>query len=168
MTVFLFYVILFVIKTFVMQEKVCSLCLLSKPLTDFYKESRVKDGRSRRCKKCHSKVTEKYRKKNPEIYRKASKKHWNALHDKKKHANWLKRYGLTHEKYVEMFEQQDGRCKICTKECSSGMNLSVDHCHKTGKIRGLLCKKCNSALGMLNDDIALFRSAIMYLKNFEE
>jgi len=151
-----------------MQEKICSLCSLSQPLINFYKEPRVKDGRSRRCKKCHGKVTEEYRKKNPEVYRKASKKHWNALHDKKKHANWLKRYGLTHEKYVQMFERQDGCCKICAKECLSGMNLSVDHCHKTGKIRGLLCKKCNSALGMLNDDIALFKSAITYLKNSEE
>ena len=151
-----------------MQEKVCSLCGLTKPLTDFYKETRVKDGRAKRCKLCHCKITEKYRKENPELYRKASTKHWNGLDNKKKHANWLKRYGLTHEKYIEMLEQQNGCCKICTKECSSGMNLSVDHCHKTGKVRGLLCKKCNSALGMLNDDALLFKAAISYLTSCEE
>jgi len=148
-----------------MQEKVCSLCKLSKPLDSFYKESRVKDGRARRCKECHGKVTEKYRKKNPELYRKASLKHWNKLDDKKKHSNWLKRYGLNSESYIKMFEQQFGCCKICKKECSSGMNLSVDHCHKTGKIRGLLCKKCNSALGMFEDNIQYFEEAIIYLKS---
>jgi len=149
-----------------MQEKICSSCKTSKPLTDFYKESRVKDGRTRRCKICHIKATEKYRKKNPELYRKASAKHWAKLNDKKKHSNWLKRYNLKHEEYLKMFNDQKGCCKICKQPCSSGMNLSVDHCHSTGKIRGLLCKKCNSALGMLDDNIKYFEEAIDYLKNF--
>lgn len=151
-----------------MKSKACSLCKELKPLEDFYKEARVKDGRARRCKMCHIEITQKYRKKNPEVYRKASLKHWHKLTNSKKHSTWIKRYGLTSSDYIKMFDEQDGKCKICLGSCSSGHFLSVDHCHKTGKVRGLLCKKCNSALGMLNDNIEYFESAIRYLKNFEE
>lgn len=151
-----------------MEKKICSSCGSSKSLTDFYKENRVKDGRARRCKECHNKVTKEYREKNPEIYRKASLKHWRALDDNKKHERWIKRYGITSEEYKKMFEKQDGLCKICNKLCNSGHLLSVDHCHATGKVRGLLCKKCNTALGMLDDNVRYFENAIMYLKNYEE
>jgi len=151
-----------------MPEKLCSSCHQLKPLTDFYKETRVKDGRMRRCKVCHGDATAKYRTKNPEVYRKASKKHWNSLSDTKRHSAWLKRYGLTKEQYKIIFNKQKGLCFICKKQCASGQNLSVDHCHKTGKVRGLLCKKCNTALGMLEDNIQYFEAAILYLKNFEE
>jgi hypothetical protein len=151
-----------------MPEKICSVCNKLKPLEDFYKEARVKDGRMRRCKLCHCAVTAKYRTQNPEVYRKASLKHWHNLKDSKKHGKWLKRYGLTKEEYETFFDKQKGLCFICKKECSSGQNLSVDHCHKTGKVRGLLCKKCNTALGMLEDNIEYFQTAILYLKSYEE
>lgn len=151
-----------------MPEKICSVCNELKPLEDFYKEARVKDGRMRRCKLCHCAATAKYRTQNPEVYRKASLKHWHNLKDSKKHGKWLKRYGLTKEEYETLFDKQKGLCFICKKECSSGQNLSVDHCHKTGKVRGLLCKKCNTALGMLEDNIEYFQTAILYLKSYEE
>jgi hypothetical protein len=151
-----------------MQQKLCSVCKALKPLADFYKENRVKDGRARRCTECHCKVTNEYRKKNPEIYRKASLKHWHALDDRKKHERWIKRYGITPIQYKKMFEKQNGLCQICNQTCNSGHLLSVDHCHTTGKVRGLLCKKCNTALGMLEDNITYFKNAITYLKNYEE
>lgn len=151
-----------------MQTKICSSCGKEKLLSDFYKESRVKDGRARRCKQCHCKVTNVYRQKNPELYRKASLKHWHNLDDKKKHSNWIRRYGITADEYTNMFESQNGKCKICSQECPTGRVLAVDHCHKTGKVRGLLCTKCNTALGMLNDNIKYFEIAIEYLKSYEE
>lgn len=151
-----------------MAKKVCSLCNELKPIEEFYKEPRVKDGRARRCKICHSKITNEYRKKNPEVYRKASLKNWHNLDLKKKQARWIKRYGLSTEQYYEMLEKQKGVCKICEQKCSTKQTLCVDHCHKTGKVRGLLCVKCNASLGMLNDDISLFYKAIEYLKNYEE
>lgn len=151
-----------------MSKKVCSVCNELKLLEDFYKESRVKDGRARRCKLCHTKITNEYRKKNPEIYRKASLKHWHGLDQKEKQEKWIKRYGLSAKEYYKMLEKQKEVCKICNKKCSSKQTLSVDHCHKTGKVRGLLCIKCNTSLGMLNDDVSLFYSAIKYLKSFEE
>ena len=148
-----------------MLSKTCTVCKQLKNLSEFYAESRVKDGKQAKCKTCTCKMTAEYRKKNPEIYRKASLKHWNNLDDKKKHARWIKRYGVTSEMYLDMFNKQKGTCKICQKECVSGQVLSIDHCHKTNIVRGLLCKKCNSALGMLNDNIEFFESAITYLKN---
>lgn len=148
-----------------MDKKICSSCNTIKPLSDFYKESRVKDGRARRCKKCHGKATRHYRLKNPEVYQKASLKYWHSLQVDRKKSKTLSRYGLSLDQYKAMIKAQDGVCAICKKECSSGLGLSVDHCHETGKIRGLLCKKCNSALGMLNDNIANFEAAILYLKN---
>lgn len=148
--------------------KICISCNVAKPLEDFYRESRVKDGRQARCKKCHIKTTEKYRKKNPELYKKASKKYWDNLNEKKKHNNWIKRYGISAEEYQKMYDDQKGVCKICQNQCQTKQTLSVDHCHKTGKVRGLLCIKCNTALGMLNDNVLLFKEAINYLIHSEE
>ncbi len=145
--------------------KTCKKCGQTKPLEDFYKESRVKDGRQARCKTCHIKATEKYRKENPEIYRAASLKHWHSLNEKKKQERWIKRYGITAKEYDKLLKQQNNVCKICKQKCKTKKFLSVDHCHSTGKIRGLLCVKCNSALGMLNDNIKYFESAIEYLKH---
>jgi hypothetical protein len=78
----------------------------------------------------------------------------------------LKKYGVTEEMFNEMFNEQNERCKICNKhqsECK--ITFAIDHCHKTGKIRGLLCNTCNRGLGYLQDDIVLLQNAIIYLKN---
>ena len=48
--------------------------------------------------------------------------------------------------------------------CTTGKRLAVDHCHKTGKIRGLLCTKCNIGLGYFNDDVILLKNSIRYLE----
>jgi hypothetical protein len=70
-------------------------------------------------------------------------------------------YGLTLEDYDAMLNEQNGLCAICFQKEKG--NLFVDHSHKTNEVRGLLCNKCNSALGFLNDDISLFENAIRYL-----
>lgn len=56
------------------------------------------------------------------------------------------RYSITVKQYEEMFEEQGGKCALCGEECGSGKRLAVDHCHKTGKVRGLLCQVCNMAI----------------------
>jgi len=74
----------------------------------------------------------------------------------------LKRYGLTPERYEVMRQEQNGKCAICgTPE--QGHPLCVDHCHASGRIRGLLCKHCNSGLGYFHDDREAIRNAIQYL-----
>jgi len=78
----------------------------------------------------------------------------------------VKRYGVTKEDYYKLLEEQNNVCAICHKADISGRKLSVDHCHSTGEVRGLLCSKCNTALGLLGDNIELFVEAINYLKQF--
>jgi hypothetical protein len=83
----------------------------------------------------------------------------------------LKRYGLTLETYTALYEQQGCACAICkqplklrnTQEDRT-LNTHVDHCHTTGKVRGLLCSGCNLGLGHFKDDHERLTSAIAYLK----
>lgn len=92
--------------------------------------------------------------------------------DKYRDAYLKKKYGISLEDYLRMEGEQAGKCAICgnpetgkdhrTKEVR---NLAVDHCHETGKVRGLLCSKCNTAIGKFNDDINIIEKAIDYLKN---
>ncbi len=72
---------------------------------------------------------------------------------------------MTVEMYNKMFEEQNGCCSICgTYQSSDKRNLDVDHCHTTGKVRGLLCHNCNVGIGHFSDDIDLLLSAVSYLK----
>lgn len=83
--------------------------------------------------------------------------------------NNLRRYGITLEQYDEMMLKQNGVCAICqqheTMKNSKGIvcNLSVDHDHITGRVRGLLCRNCNIGLGCFSDNINLMRTGIAYL-----
>lgn len=78
-------------------------------------------------------------------------------------------FGLSKKDYKVMLSEQNGVCAICgfsetvRTNTNKLMNLAVDHCHKTGEIRGLLCSKCNMALGGFNDDVSTLKSAIEYL-----
>lgn len=75
----------------------------------------------------------------------------------------LKKYGLSMDDYNLIHEQQKGKCYICQGD-SKRKHLSVDHCHKTNKVRGLLCESCNVGLGMFNDNVAFLKNAIEYLE----
>jgi hypothetical protein len=84
------------------------------------------------------------------------------------------KFGLTVDKYNEKLEQQSYVCEICKqaetiKEPRTGRirNLSIDHCHTTGKIRGLLCNTCNHVLGKYKDNVSLFQSCIDYLNKYK-
>ena len=85
-----------------------------------------------------------YRERHPERYKKASYVQ-----------NLRVKYGLTFDDYEAMVAAQGGVCAICGKPCSSGRRLSVDHNHITGAVRGLLCGRCNRALGVFEQDNSL-------------
>ena len=76
-----------------------------------------------------------------------------------------KRYGITIDEYDAMYKEQDGKCAICSKDPlkHGEYRLSVDHCHETKKVRGLLCSKCNHGIGLLKENITIFNNAIAYL-----
>jgi len=73
---------------------------------------------------------------------------------------------MTPSCYVELLNKQGGGCAICGAIANkSGKRLPVDHCHNTGKNRGILCDKCNRGVGLMNDDPTLLRKAIAYLES---
>jgi hypothetical protein len=79
------------------------------------------------------------------------------------HADKLKQvYGLSTADYNAMLRQQNGACAICRR--TSAERLCVDHCHKTNRVRGLLCRKCNTGLGCYGDDPDRIEAAIAYLQ----
>lgn len=81
------------------------------------------------------------------------------------HAAWiLKTYGLTKEQYDQLYASQEGRCYICRRATGRTRRLSVDHDHKTGFVRGLLCRPCNTFLGHLRDDPEGFERGASYLR----
>ena len=71
------------------------------------------------------------------------------------------RYGITEEQYDQMLEKQNHTCAICNEKPKG--NLAVDHCHTTGKVRGLLCANCNKGLGMFKEDENRMKKAMQYL-----
>jgi hypothetical protein len=76
----------------------------------------------------------------------------------------LKKYKITLEQYETLFQKQDGRCALCSKhQTELRISLAVDHCHKTNKIRGLLCDTCNRGIGFLKEDKEILAKAIDYL-----
>lgn len=77
-------------------------------------------------------------------------------------------YGISIEQYDEMYQRQGGRCAVCgTHQSLLKRRLYVDHDHKTGKVRGLLCYNCNSAIGKLGDSLEGLQRAIDYMKTAE-
>ena len=87
------------------------------------------------------------------------------MYEDKQNRNYLHRYGVTAAQVRQWVESQGERCAVCNGRTA---RLNVDHDHKTGRVRGLLCYKCNSALGSMGDDPTRLRAAIRYLEKHAE
>ena len=72
------------------------------------------------------------------------------------------KYGITEDDYNQMLKEQNHGCASCGQSCPSKKDLAIDHDHETGRVRGLLCMKCNTALGLLNDDPATIENLLRY------
>ncbi|WP_373559632.1 endonuclease VII domain-containing protein [Streptomyces sp. TLI_55] len=115
-------------------HKHCRTCGEVKPHSEWHRNATASDGLSTRCKACR------------------------AVQGRQDH---LKRqYGMTEAERDEMVASQMGLCVICLKAPA----VHVDHCHKTGRVRGVLCFNCNSAIGKLGDDPDAVRRAAAYLE----
>ncbi len=81
------------------------------------------------------------------------------------HNRLRKKFGIGLDEYYAMHEAQGGKCKLCGREeMTRQRRLAVDHCHTTGKVRGLLCHHCNTGLGNFNDSVELLHKAVAYLR----
>lgn len=128
--------------------KCCNRCGIGKSVEDFYRSSRSGDGRQGYCKAC-----DKVRRETPERMEAKKRSAWLAQ---------LRKYGTSEAEYQQMFERQMGLCLICQKP-ENNIKLAVDHDHATGEVRGLLCKRCNMAIGLLDDDPHIVTRAALYL-----
>lgn len=103
-----------------------------------------------------------------EIYRKNYDKNFELKKPSRREYMLKRSYGITTEEYEVMNQGQDNKCLICKKEQPLLINrkgLVVDHCHKTGKVRGLLCNRCNLCIGQFGDNHVLLQAAADYLKS---
>ena len=75
----------------------------------------------------------------------------------------IRRYGIEPATYDQLLNEQEGKCKICSR-FPSNRSLHIDHDHKTGEVRGLLCHGCNTALGLLGEDVTIVEKVLAYLK----
>ena len=95
---------------------------------------------------------------------KIQKKYRNRNKEKLRDKKLIYLYGLLPDEYEVLLGQQWGVCAICEKEPIKGVRLDVDHSHSTKKIRGLLCRKCNTGIGLLEDELEPLKKAITYLE----
>lgn len=81
-------------------------------------------------------------------------------------SNCKKLYGISFDDALRMFDKQNGKCLICGDDMHKGKRgFCIDHDHKTGKVRGILCSNCNTGLGMFKDNISILQDAISYLNS---
>lgn len=136
--------------------KTCTGCRRTLAVSEFQRDSSRKDGYNYRCKECIREYLASRRDKIADTRRRWAAK--NRDHQQR----WT--YGLRAGEYDELLAQQGGGCAICGRAKSvNGRRLSVDHCHATGRVRGLLCSGCNSGLGFFQDDARLLLVAACYL-----
>ncbi len=147
--------------------KICKRCLKDKDFSKFCKDKRRPSGRGSYCNLCanikakewldrgdnravHANAVKNYAINNPE----ARERHrLNSKEAKDNKQYYLKKFGISKLDYDRMFDQQNGVCAICLLPNKSGIRLSVDHDHNTGKVRGLLCHVCNMYLGRINESL---------------
>jgi hypothetical protein len=132
--------------------KTCSKCKLNKSLADFRRCRTSKDGHKPQCAECQRLDGKRWKAENREKVRAQNKKDWRK---------WA--YGLTNEQFSDMFQSQQGRCSICQTVM---VKPNVDHCHKTGRVRELLCNGCNAGIGIFDESVERLQAAIAYLRKF--
>lgn len=140
-------------------EKKCTNCLVVKDLSEFYKNGKARDRRASQCKKCTDAANRRHRQKYPQRGAALALKYYyaNPRYQKLRTVKFL--YGLTEAAYDRLVLESKGQCAICLTKTK----LVIDHDHATGEIRGMLCGKCNAALGFFKDSALILNSALAYL-----
>ncbi len=131
-------------------SKNCPKCANVKHIGDFYNQRNTKDGKTIWCKSCTGANSKRWKMANP---------------DKFKDSKLRARFGISLEQYNAMFAEQLGRCNICERhQTEFRLSLAVDHCHKTGVVRSLLCGSCNTMIGNAGEKPGVLRKAAEYIE----
>lgn len=149
--------------------RICSLCSLEKPIESFYVRRKTKEeGEIRRkdCKACAKVAKDRWYLNNYDRLLKESREKYAREPHKYRSSTLRWRYGINKEDYEQKLEKQNGVCAICKEPRLRNKDkfLAVDHCHTTGKFRGVLCTRCNTGIGLFRDNIVNLEAAIKYLK----
>ena len=164
--------------------KRCNKCGIEKPLDDFYRAPGMRDGHRGDCKVCDLAAKKKRYLADPakavarvKRWQQANPERVNATQRARRAKPEVKRadrarhlmtkYGITIEQYDELLAAQGGRCAICRREPRPDISLHLDHDHESGRLRGILCFRCNNSLGDLDDDPSLLRAAFRYLESYQ-
>jgi len=151
--------------------KTCTRCGKEKQKSEFHKANREPDGLKYWCKECSLSYNSAYRKRKPRrihFFRTHELRHQKKTMSsyvaigRSTNYNLRARYGITLREYNILLDKQNGVCAVCGRGPGK-RSLHVDHCHKTGRIRALLCSNCNSTLGKVRDDINILNKLIEYL-----
>jgi len=130
--------------------KACCKCRQFFDASNFYKNKTYEDNLTGACKECIKQQTSKYYHSNPRIA---------------KNSELKRKFGITLDQYNQMLVDQEYKCACCGTLNPQGKGIfHVDHCHKTGVIRGLLCHLCNTGIGKLGDDLPGLLKAVRYLE----
>lgn len=155
--------------------KLCTKCKKLKPKKAFGKDKKQKDGLHIYCKECVNKNHRKWRKDNPRKVKEQDRRQRLARSEQRKQCSvrWRKNnlkkvlrynYGLMIEDYNRMLKEQGGICAICGETERVHTRLCIDHDHVTGRVRGLVCSRCNVAMGLLDDSSIKAQEMANYLK----
>lgn len=147
-------------------KKRCPKCQQEKFFSAFGKDRTKKLGLSSYCLDCGKASRKTNYAKDPVREKKKLKQYYEINKDRARAYSIKALYGIGPEDYRSMLVQQNHSCKICkTHENNLKRRLFVDHCHETGKVRGLLCQYCNTMLGNAKDNVLVLQSAIAYLSS---
>lgn len=143
-------------------EKTCTVCKVIKPIAEFWANSTVAGGKANQCKKCQADRFKKWRDKDKAHSRNVFRRR-----------NRQRAYGISEETLALMLDAQGRACAICRDPLivdpkESQRHIHVDHNHNTGKVRGILCGRCNSMLGQSRENIQILLAGAAYLKKYKD
>jgi hypothetical protein len=135
----------------------CSVCKEEKSLADFPVRKTHRPGKPvSQCTACKVEINKAYRVANKD-----------KVLETERRSKLKKTYGITPAQYDQMLAEQNAQCAICSAKKTGGRTklFFIDHCHNTGRVRGLLCMRCNTGLGLFLDNPKFLLNAISYLKD---
>lgn len=149
-------------------RRYCKHCKGTKDSSHFYKIQLKSGSNYYRCKQHHAKYVKSWKNKQGESFLKKERFRYKKLSKRQKSDRFLgKTYGITSLQKEQMLQDQNYRCLIGLEKLTY-KTAHVDHCHTTGRIRGLLCNKCNVGLGMFGDRPDTLKRAVKYLEGDDE